>query len=375
MEVFVYIGLGIIIGAAVATTYFLFANTKFKLTAQEAVHHAHEAFLQRAEETFKRHHADGRHDLDKRSTAIGEMIKPIEEKLKNLDNAIQQVSGTNKALNENLMSFSKETAKLVGALRDPAAQGKWGEYILEKLLDDSGLMKGVHYHTQLSMNTEAGRRRPDAVIHMQDGFHIIIDAKAPINEQVQRLSENLTEDENAQIRTALARQIKLHVNDLGKKSYWENLESPDFTVLFLPSEQLYSAALRADPTLIDHAAAQNIIIASPTLLMSLLRVVGMSWRQVELAKSAQDISALGAELYKAVGTFKSHMEKIGRALASATGSYNDAVGSLERNVLTKARKFEDFHAVPPGKSLEEIPLIENSPRSLEIANETAKKRA
>ncbi len=352
-------------------------DARFKMTANEALQKSSEQFLQLAQERLKAAQADSAHDLEKRQNAIGEMIKPVHKNLENMAKALEQVKGTDTALREDLKSLSRETAKLVGALRDPAAQGRWGEYILEGLLDKSGLIKGVHYETQVSMNTESGRQRPDAIINMQDGFNIIIDAKAPINQFADRLSDNLSEDEYNSLMQSLSKQVKSHVQQLGKKGYWENVDSPDFTVLFLPSEHLYSLALRADTGLVEYAAAQNIIIASPTLLMSLLRVVGMSWRQVELAKNAQEISERGTDLYKRLLTFTDHLSKIGGNLQKAMNGYDAAVGSLERQVLPAARKFKDLQA---GSGLSDIPefgAIEETPRMLSLTaeDEQEKKRA
>ncbi len=346
---------------------------QFKLTAQEAVQQAHEAFLKLAESRLKDAHKDGAHDLDKRQRAIDDMVKPVHKQLEAMAGALEQVKGTDKALREDLQSLGKETAKLVGALRDPSAQGAWGEFILEGLLEKSGLIKGVHYKTQVSMNTENGRQQPDAVICMQDGFNIIVDSKAPLNEFAQRLAEDLSEDDNKIMMKNLARQVREHVKALGKKGYWENIESPDFTVLFLPSEHIYSIALRADPEIVDFAASKNVIIASPTLLMSLLRVVGMSWRQVDLAKNAQEISALGTDLYKRLLTFTDHIEKVGKGLQSAMKGYDSAVGSLERQVLPAARKFKDLHG-GTDKDLPDMRPVEETPRILALTGEDEKEK-
>lgn len=335
-------------------------DMRFKATAQEALSQSGERFLQLAQEKLAASQKDGAHDLDKRQKAIDALIKPVQDHLKLLADAVEQSKGTDQALREDLKSLSRETARLVGALRDPAAQGRWGEYILEGLLEKSGLMKGVHYHMQVNMQSADGaRQRPDAVIDMQDGFKIIIDAKAPVNEFVQRLSEDLNEEQYKELMNALARQIKLHIQKLGAKNYWQQAEGADFTVLFLPSEHLYSMALRAQPDLVDTAMANNIIIASPTLLMSLLRVVSMSWRQIELAKNAQDISALGSELYERIATFTGHMDSVGKGLERASAGYNRALASLESRVLVSARKLKDLHAAPQGKTIE-------SPATLEI---------
>lgn len=348
---------------------------RFKTTAQEALTQSNERFLQLAQEKLKAAQADSSHDLEKRQNAIGEMIKPVHKNLEDLSKALEQVKGTDNALREDLSRLNRETAKLVGALRDPAAQGKWGEYILEGLLDKSGLIKGQHYHTQVSLND--GRHRPDAIIDMQDGFKIIIDAKAPVNKFADRLSEDITEEDYKALMQDLAKQVRERTKELSKKGYWENVESPDFTVLFLPSEHLYSLALRADPELVEFAAAQNIIIASPTLLMSLLRVVGMSWRQVELAQNAQEISARGAELYKRLLSFTGHIEKVGKNLQTAMKGYDAAVGSLQSSVLPAARKFKELQGASNAGELPEFDQIEEPPRviSLTPEDEQEKKRA
>jgi len=349
-------------------------NNRFRLTAQEALEKSSEAFLQLAQEKLKAAQADNAHDMDKRQKAIDVMVKPVNERLEELAKALQAAKGTDDELRKDLRYLSNETAKLVGALRDPSAQGMWGEYILEGLLEKSGLMKGVHYETQVSMQDASGaRQRPDAIINMQDGFNIIIDAKAPINEFVQRLSEDMNEVQYKEVMNGIARQVKSHVKSLGSKGYWENVESPDFTVLFLPSEHIYSTALRADPTLVDYAATQNIIIASPTLLMSLLRVVGMSWRQVELAKNAQEISELGGELYKRLLTFTDHIGKVGKNLQTAMNGYDAAVGSLEKSVLPSARKMHELQGKAAAE-LSTLDAIERTPRALSLTEDDDKEK-
>lgn len=351
-------------------------SLKFDAAAQSAMKAAHESFLQLAQEKLGAAHKDSAHELEKRQKAIEGLITPVQEHLKALGGSVEKANGMQEALWRDLKMLNSETSRLVGALRDPSAQGAWGEFILEGVLEKSGLMKGVHYDTQVSMQTEEGRQRPDAVIHMQDGFNIIIDAKAPLNEFAQRLGDTLSEEEHLQLMQNLARQVRVHVQALGKKGYWENLDSPDFTVLFLPSEHIYSIALRADPTLVEFAAQKNVIIASPTLLMSLLRVVGMSWRQMELAKNAAEISERGADLYKRLLKFSDHLGKIGGHLQGAMRGYNDAVGSLERSVLPAGRKFKDLQSLAE-KDLPELSLPEENPRlvSLSAEDEETRKRA
>jgi DNA recombination protein RmuC len=327
-------------------------DQRFRLTANEALQNSAQQFLNLAQERLKAQNAESAHDLEKRQLSIQALIDPIHKNLVAMGQALEQAKGTDLALRADLQLLSRETARLVGALRDPSAQGVWGEFILQGVLDKSGLIKGVHYDTQVSMESDSGRLRPDAVIHLHDGFHIVVDAKAPITDSVQQISR--APDENAQNVTIqnLARQVREHVRKLGQKGYWENLDGIDFTVLFLPSEHVFSMALRADPDLVDYAAQRNVIIASPTLLISLLRVVALSWRQVDIAKNAQTISALGLDVYKSLSVFVGHIGKIGKNLDTAMGAYNDAVGSLERNVLLKARKFEELGLAPASTTLD-----------------------
>lgn len=339
----------------------------FSLTAQEALEKNNEQFLQRfselAQEKMVQAKNNSAHDLEKRQLAINELISPIKKQLEMMGSALEQVKGTDMALRDDLQRLGKETAKLVGALKDPAAQGRWGEFILEGILDKSGLMKGVHYETQVSIQSGDSRMRPDAVIHMHDGFHIVVDAKAPLNEFAEKMADNISAEELQALMQNLAKQVREHIKALGKKNYWETMESADFTVMFLPSEHLFSVALQADPDLVDFAAKNNIVIASPTLLLSLLRVVGLSWRQVELAKNAQEISVRGAELYKRLTAFGSHLEKVGKGINSAMTSYNQAIGSLDRMVMPAARKLSELQ-----NSKEEMPSLEqleNMPRKLE----------
>jgi DNA recombination protein RmuC len=339
----------------------------FVATAQQALDRNSEQFMKLAAEKLASAHKDGAHDLEKRQLAINELLKPVQKQLETLGSTVEQIKGTDQALREDLKHLSRETARLAGALRDPAAQGRWGEFILEGLLDKSGLIKGVHYDTQVSFTGQDGQRqRPDAIIRMQDGLSIIVDAKAPLNEFADRMGDNLSPEEFAALTANLARQVRNHITALGRKGYWESPEfqTPDFTVMFLPSEHLFSMALRADPTLADYAMSQNVIISSPTLFMALLRVIGFGWKQGDIAQNAQKIAAQGAELYKRLATFAGHLQDLGSKLRGASDSYNSAIGSLERNVLSSTRRLKDMGVETAGKDLPEMAPVQVEIRSL-----------
>ncbi|MCI5060657.1 MAG: DNA recombination protein RmuC [Alphaproteobacteria bacterium] len=334
----------------------------FQSLAQQTLQSNAESFLNIAQEKLKQAQGQSAHDLDKRTQAISAMVQPVEKQLGELQSAVKILQGTDQALREDLKTLSKETSRLTGALKNPAAQGKWGEFVLERLLDKANLMKGVHYQTQVSIETNDGRLRPDAVIYLQDGFNIIVDAKAPITEFINRMDDVENNQGHQELRQGLAKAVRSHVRALGSKNYWDQLDGPDFVVLFLPSENIFSTALAADPELVDFASDNNIVIASPTLMMSLLRVVGLSWRQVEMAKNAQEVSKLGAELFERINSFSAHLGKVGGGINAALNAYNKAIGTFDARVLVSARKLKDLHVTD--KDVVEPQLLEGGPRPI-----------
>lgn len=339
-------------------------QSEFRLLAQDALKESQSQFLLLAGEKLKALQGDGAHDLEKRQTAIAEMVKPLQKHLEMLGSTVEQIKGTDQILKEELKSLTRETARLSGALRDPTAQGRWGEYILEGLMENSGLIKGVHFVTQDTI--AATGHRPDMIINLHDGLKIVIDAKTPLNDFVNTIGQSITEADQHDIMKTLAGQVRKHINDLSRKGYWENIDadSVDFTVLFLPSEPLFSMALRGDPTLADLAMQKNIILASPTVMMGLLRVVRMGWRQVDLASNARAISEQGSVLVQRLSTFAGHLDKVGRGLSGALDGYNNAVGSMDRMVLPAARKLQELGIQDPGKPMPELTVIEGTPRQL-----------
>ncbi len=342
---------------------------RFSILAQQTLQSNSENFLNIAQEKLKAAQADGKHDLDKRTQAIQEMVKPVEKHLLHLNGVVEQLQGTDKAIRDDIQNLSQATARLTGALKNPAAQGKWGEFVLERLLDNANLIKGLHYKTQVTLEGEDGRLRPDVIISLQDGFNIIVDAKAPITDFINRMDDDMSEDEFNDHRNGLARAVRSHVKALGAKAYWEQLESPDFVVLFLPSENIFSTALSADPNMVDFASENNVVIASPTLMMSLLRVVGLSWRQVEMAKNAQEVSKLGSELFDRISNFATHLSKVGGGINSALSAYNKAIGTFDTRILSSARKLKDMHVTD--KTIEPPTLLEGAPRTIGVLDKEA----
>lgn len=328
----------------------------FKVLAQAALQSNNENFLALAGERLKAAQKDGEHDLQKRSIAIEQMVKPVEAHLQRMNGMVEALNATDKTIRDDLQNLHKETSKLTSALRNPAAQGKWGEFVLETILEKANLIKGTHYETQTGIE---GGGRPDVIINLHDGFKIAIDSKAPINDFIARLDEDLSEGEAQDIKTTMAATVRGHVKKLGERAYQENIKSFDFVILFLPSESVFSATLNADPSIVDYASDKKVVIASPTLIMSLLRVVRFSWRQVEMAANVAEISALGADLHKRLFTFMEHFARIGKGLGGAVQSYEKALGSMNRMVMPAAQKFQKLHSKTQGTPFPVVPSLES----------------
>lgn len=372
---FEYLLIACCVGWILAISFFIWAlmmraKTKnseemlnqFKVLSAEALNTTNESFMTVAQERFKAWEQTNQANLQQRQTAVADIVKPVREHLEKLGGAVNELKGTSALVREDLQNLSQSTLKLAGAMNNPAMRGRWGEMLLDRLLEKSGMVRGVHYDTQTSLTDDSGSRlRPDVVIALQDGFKIAIDAKAPIQDILEDLDKP---EEQDNIRMRLATQVRHHIKALGAKSYQDALGSPvDFTVLFLPGEHLFSLAIAGDPTLIDYAADNNIVLTSPSLMLSLLRVVHLSWRQGELAENAQHIADTGRDLYKSLSTFGTHLDKVGTNLERSVGAYNDAIGSLERNVLSKARKFEELQATQNSDNLPDLKVIEKQVRS------------
>jgi DNA recombination protein RmuC len=240
--------------------------------------------------------------------------------------------------------LQRETRNLSTALRRPEVRGRWGEFTLRRVVELSGMSEHCDFAEQPEVQTDAGTLRPDMLVRMPEARDLVVDAKTPLDAYMDAIEAN---DDDTR-RTALARHarhVEQRVRELSQKSYWEQFEhSPEFAVLFLPGDQFLSAALVERPDLLDNALKQSIIIATPSTLMALLKVVAYGWRQAAASENAAEIRELGQELQRRLGTFVNHMNKVGRSLDNALGAYNAAVGSWERNVTPQARRFTELGA-------------------------------
>jgi DNA recombination protein RmuC len=265
----------------------------------------------------------------------------------------------------------KETKNLKDALSKPEIRGMWGEMQLKRVIEVSGMVNNCDFLEQSVGDTE-GRMRPDMVIKLAGDRCIIVDAKAPFEGFLKALSTDCEKEKLKQMERH-ARHLRTHIQMLSKKKYYEGFtNTPEFVVLFLPSEVFFSAAMQIDPSLMEYGASLGVILSTPTTLIGLLRSVAYGWKSETVAQHAKAIQSLGQELYKRLLDMSKHLSSIGRSLNSAVEGYNKTVGTYERRVLSSARKFQDLGATSGGAEialLEQIEAQTRNVKSLHLDND------
>jgi len=346
----------------------------FKALSAEALQNNGQSFLALARATLEKFQESARGDLEKRQQAIGELVRPMRESIDKFDGRVREIEQARTdayarltqqivSMQETQQQLRGETASLVKALGTPQVRGRWGELTLRRVVELAGMQAHCDFEEQVSVSGGSDDRlRPDLVVRLPSGRSVAVDAKAPLTAYLE--AADAPDDA---LRTAKladhARRIKEHIRALTAKNYWERIQpAPEFVVLFLPGEQFYSAALQADPSLIEWSVGQRVILATPTTLIALLKAVSYGWKQEALAVNARQIADLGRELYKRLTDMSGHLAEVGDRLGKATQSYNRAVGSFETRVLVSARRFETLEADMPDRSLDPIAQIEAMPR-------------
>lgn len=348
----------------------------FASLSAQALSQNNETFLHLAETRLRQARSEATADADTRKKAIEDLLSPMAKTLERVDTEVRDAERRRHqesasllqrvaTLDVNSRELQAETRRLVDALKRPGVRGRWGELQLKRVVELAGMVDRCDFVEQHTMAGSDRRIRPDVVVRLPGGKTVIVDAKVPLDAYLRALE---APDENA--RQALladhARQVRAHLLQLGAKSYFSDVAgSPEFVVMFLPGEMFFSAALEQDPSLIEFGVERQVIPASPTTLIALLRAVAYGWQQEALEENARQISELGRNLYEAVRSLATHFSDLGGRLNASLEAYNKAVGSLERNVLVKARRFKELQAAANGDDIPRLEPMDRVPRVLQ----------
>jgi DNA recombination protein RmuC len=346
----------------------------FRALAAQALAANNEGFLILAAEKLGAARKETDDTLAARQTAIDSLLKPVKESLDRVDSKIQELERERgqaygrltelvRSLSESQTKLTSETGNLVRALRAPAVRGRWGEIQLVRVVELAGMVEHCDFLQQETHDGEDGRLRPDMIVKLPGGRNVVVDAKVPLEAYLEALEADTEEVRRTQLGRHAA-QIRAHVLKLSAKSYWSELPcTPEFVVMFLPSEAMYSAALQEMPSLIEEGVGKQVLIATPTTLIALLQAVHFGWRQELLAENAQAISSQGRILHERLATMVEHWSKVGSALERATENFNRAVSSFEGRVRPAMRKLEELGAASD-KAPVALEAIEARPRVL-----------
>jgi DNA recombination protein RmuC len=351
----------------------------FSTLSNEALKSNTEQFLSLAQMKLQQTQSDANADVDARRKSIEDLLAPMAKTLEQVDREIREseqrriASGATliekiTALDSMGQDLRGETQRLVNALKRPGVRGRWGELQLKRVVELAGMVEHCDFEEQQTLTVDERRYRPDVIVRLPGGKHVVVDAKAPLDAYLRAL-EAPDEPARQLLLQDHARQVRTHLMQLAAKNYAANIQpSPDFVVMFLPGEMFLSAALENDPSLIEFGATgsgKRVIPASPTTLIALLRAVAYGWQQEAVARDAQQIAEYGRKLYEGIGKLAEHFDRLGTRLRSSLEAYNETVGSLEGNVLLKARKFKELRAADAGEEIRQLEPIDRVPRMLQ----------
>lgn len=340
---------------------------EFENAGSRVLEQAQKAFLERAEARFRQSEEAGEAKIKALLSPVGEKLANYERQVADLEakrtDAFGQLAGLIQSMKEGQEQVRREAQRLGNSLTNaPKARGRWGERALQNLLEQCGLAQHTDFVMEHSVDTEDGRLRPDAIVRIPGGKVLVIDSKVSLN-AYQEAFEATDDEARARALADHVRSMRNHVQTLGAKSYQSQFaDAPDYVVMFVPGEHFVAAALEADPDLWNFAFDKRVLLATPTNLVAIARTVAQVWRQDGLAKEAQEIGRMGAELYDRLATAAEHLKRVGGGLESAVNNYNKFVGSFERNVLSSGRRLADKGVEIGKRAIDEVPLVESAPR-------------
>jgi DNA recombination protein RmuC len=352
----------------------------FQSLAAEALHANRGAFLDQARATFEGFKQETTAQIEARHKAIDSLVQPIAESLKTVEHRLGETEKSRidsyARLAEQLAALDSNTQTLARALHTPSVRGRWGEMQLRRVVELAGMLHRCDFEEQPSLFSEAGRLRPDLIVHLPGGKQMVVDSKAPLEAF---LNAHATHDEDERIGYLRdhARQVRAHMDKLGGKAYWGQLaQSPELVVMFLPGETLFSTALQHDLSLIEYGLQQRVLLASPITLIALLTTVAHGWRQEALADNYREVATLGREFYDRVAKFTEYFDDVRRKLDGAVQAYNQAAGSFESRVLVSARRLRDLDVttspeIPSVEPIDRVPRVLVATEPIAVPEEAA----
>lgn len=344
-------------------------TAQFREVGQSMLEQAQKAFLDRADARFKQSETSAGDNLKALLAPVHDRLTRYEESVTKVEAERREAYGNLQGLIDAMRMGQEEvksvTASLNNALRNaPKARGRWGEQQLRNVLESCGLTEYVDFTTEVSLDTDDGRLRPDAIINVPGGQKLVVDAKVSLN-AFQDAGSAADEGERSRHLAAHAAAMKAHVTALGAKAYQDQFdEAPDYVIMFVPGDHFLAAALEQDPGLWDYGFGKRVLLATPTNLVAIARTVAGVWRQERVAGQAREIAALGKELYSRMAKMAEHIVKLGRNLTLTNDAYNGFIGSFESQVLTQARRFEELGVATDGKRIDDAGPVDRTPRTL-----------
>jgi DNA recombination protein RmuC len=340
---------------------------EFENAGNRVLEAAQKTFLERAEARFRQSEEAGEAKIKALLSPVGDKLASYERQVADLEakrsDAFGQLAGLIQSMRDGQEQVRREAQRLGNSLTNaPKARGRWGERALQNLLEQCGLAQHTDFIMEHSVDTEDGRLRPDAIINVPGQKKLVVDSKVSLN-AYQAAFEADDEAERKRHLDLHAKSMRGHVQTLGTKGYQSQFEeAPDYVIMFVPGEHFVTAALEADPELWDFAFRNKVLLATPTNLVAIARTVAQVWRQDGLAKEAQEIGRMGAELYDRLATAAEHLKRVGGGLESAVNNYNKFVGSFERNVLSAGRRMAEKGVEIGKRAIQDVPLVESAPR-------------
>ncbi|MFN0277799.1 MAG: DNA recombination protein RmuC [Pyrinomonadaceae bacterium] len=345
----------------------------FKALSSEALETNNSTFLHLAKQSLEAKVEESASQLEQRKTAIETLVKPLSESLKNFDGKLSEIELKREgaysemktlvgAMRDTTERLETGTRSLVGALKTSHTRGRYGEIALRRLIESAGLMPYSDFYEQPSVETEDGRLRPDCAVNLPGHRQLILDSKVPLNAYLDAFETDVESEKIVHLKRHAA-AVRDHFTKLSKKSYWEAFaDAPDFVIMYMHIESSYGAALMTDTQLIEDGLSKNIIFATPSTLLAILRTAGYMWQQEKMAKSVIEMQNAGLELYKRTNKVLEYFSKVGNSLTSAVSNYNDAVGSVESRFMTHLEKIKEIGGTMLPDEIQPLKPVEISVR-------------